>query len=129
MLATRVRWWRARLGRLKLRYLSAWHIDDPTTSWTPTRSVQRRPGARPASGPRPHQSLSGCDLGRRHFQLSMARPPPQRRKRTRRHGASLLDIGTVLGHRSQQTTKRYEHLTESRLRDLIEQAAKKHNVL
>jgi len=43
-------------------------------------------------------------------------------------GASLLDIGTLLGHRSQQTTKRYAHLTESRLRDLVEQAAKKHRV-
>jgi integrase len=43
-------------------------------------------------------------------------------------GASLLDIGTILGHRSQQTTKRYSHLTESRLRDLIEQAAQKHRV-
>ena len=43
-------------------------------------------------------------------------------------GASLLDIGTVLGHRSQQTTKRYAHLTESRLRDLIDQAAQKHRV-
>lgn len=43
-------------------------------------------------------------------------------------GASLLDIGAVLGHRSQQTTKRYAHLTESRLRGLIEQAAKKHRV-
>jgi integrase len=43
-------------------------------------------------------------------------------------GASLLDIGSILGHRSQQTTKRYAHLTESRLRDLIEQAAQKHQV-
>ncbi len=43
-------------------------------------------------------------------------------------GASLLDIGTILGHRSQQTTKRYAHLTESRLRDLVEQAAQKHRV-
>jgi integrase len=43
-------------------------------------------------------------------------------------GASLLDIGTVLGHRSSQTTRRYAHLTESRLRGLIEQAAQKHRV-
>jgi site-specific recombinase XerD len=43
-------------------------------------------------------------------------------------GASLLDIGSILGHRSQQTTKRYAHLTESRLRDLIEQTAQKHQV-
>jgi integrase len=43
-------------------------------------------------------------------------------------GASLLDIGTILGHRSQQTTARYAHLTENRLRDLIEQAAQKHMV-
>jgi integrase len=43
-------------------------------------------------------------------------------------GASLLDIGTILGHRSQQTTKRYAHLTDSRLRELIEQAAQKHRV-
>ena len=43
-------------------------------------------------------------------------------------GASLLDIGTILGHRSQQTTKRYAHLTESRLSGLIEQAAQKHRV-
>jgi integrase len=44
-------------------------------------------------------------------------------------GASLLDIGSILGHRSQQTTKRYAHLTDSRLRDLIEQAAQKHRVV
>jgi integrase len=43
-------------------------------------------------------------------------------------GANLLDIGTILGHRSQQTTKRYAHLTESRLRDLIEHASQKHRV-
>ena len=43
-------------------------------------------------------------------------------------GANLLDIGAVLGHRSQQTTRRYAHLTESRLRGLIEQAAQKHRV-
>lgn len=43
-------------------------------------------------------------------------------------GASLLDIGSILGHRSQQTTKRYAHLTESRLRDLIERAANTHRV-
>jgi integrase len=43
-------------------------------------------------------------------------------------GASLLDIGTILGHRSQQTTKRYAHLTDSRLRGLIEQASQKHRV-
>jgi integrase len=43
-------------------------------------------------------------------------------------GASLLDIGSLPGHRSQQTTKRYAHLTESRLRDLVEQAARKHRV-
>ena len=43
-------------------------------------------------------------------------------------GASLLDIGAVLGHRSQQTTKRYAHLTESRLRDLVERAAAQHRV-
>jgi integrase len=44
-------------------------------------------------------------------------------------GASLLDIGTVLGHRSQQTTRRYAHLTENRLGDLITRAANKHQVL
>jgi integrase len=43
-------------------------------------------------------------------------------------GASLLDIGTILGHRSEQTTKRYAHLTDSRLRHLIEQAAQRHRV-
>jgi integrase len=43
-------------------------------------------------------------------------------------GASLLDIGTILGHRSQQTTKRYAHLTDSRLRHLVEQASQKHRV-
>ena len=43
-------------------------------------------------------------------------------------GASLLDIGTLLGHRSQQTTRRYAHLTDSRLRDLVERAAVKHRV-
>jgi integrase len=40
-------------------------------------------------------------------------------------GASLLDIGCLLGHRSQQTTKRYAHLTEARLRGLVNEAAKK----
>jgi integrase len=43
-------------------------------------------------------------------------------------GANLLDTGAVLGHRSQQTTRRYAHLTEARLRDLIDQAAQKHRV-
>jgi integrase len=43
-------------------------------------------------------------------------------------GASLLDIGVVLGHRSQQTTRRYTHLTETRLRALIDQAAQKHRI-
>jgi site-specific recombinase XerD len=43
-------------------------------------------------------------------------------------GANLLDVGTILDHRSQQTTKRYAHLTDARLRDLIEQAAYKHRV-
>jgi integrase len=43
-------------------------------------------------------------------------------------GASLLDIGTILGHRSQQTTRKYAHLTESRLRGLIEGAAQRHRV-
>jgi hypothetical protein len=36
---------------------------------------------------------------------------------------------TCLLHRSQQTTKRYAHLTESRLRGLIDQAANKHQVI
>jgi integrase len=43
-------------------------------------------------------------------------------------GASLLDIGTILGHRSQQTTRKYAHLTDSRLRGLVEQAARRHRV-
>ena len=43
-------------------------------------------------------------------------------------GASLLDIGTILGHRSQQTTRKYAHLTETRLRGLFEGAAQRHRV-
>lgn len=35
------------------------------------------------------------------------------------HGASLLEIGAVLGHKSAQTTKRYAHLTESATHDLV----------
>jgi integrase len=35
------------------------------------------------------------------------------------HGASLLEIGCVLGHKSAQTTKRYAHLTESATHDLV----------
>lgn len=34
-------------------------------------------------------------------------------------GASLLEIGQVLGHKSQQTTARYAHLTRSHTEDLV----------
>jgi integrase len=34
-------------------------------------------------------------------------------------GASLLEIGAVLGHKSANTTKRYSHLTEKRTHDLV----------
>ncbi len=35
------------------------------------------------------------------------------------HGASLLEIGAVLGHKSAQTTKRYAHLTEQATHALV----------
>jgi integrase len=35
------------------------------------------------------------------------------------HGASLLEIGAVLGHKSPATTKRYAHLTEQHAHDLV----------
>lgn len=38
-------------------------------------------------------------------------------------GASLLEIGAVLGHRSVQTSKRYAHLTEQRTNTLIQSVA------
>lgn len=34
-------------------------------------------------------------------------------------GASLLEIGAVLGHKSANTTKRYAHLTEQHTHDLV----------
>ncbi len=34
-------------------------------------------------------------------------------------GASLLEIGQVLGHKSQETTKRYAHLTKGHAKDLV----------
>jgi integrase len=37
-----------------------------------------------------------------------------------RHGASLPQIGKVLGHASQRTTERYAHLVAADLRDLVE---------
>jgi integrase len=40
-------------------------------------------------------------------------------------GASLLEIGTVLGHKSANTTKRYAHLTEQRTHDLVRGMAEK----
>jgi len=36
-----------------------------------------------------------------------------------RNGASLLEIGAVLGHRSANTTKRYAHLTEQHTHQLV----------
>ncbi|NCA73075.1 MAG: site-specific integrase, partial [Sphingobacteriia bacterium] len=35
------------------------------------------------------------------------------------NGASLLEIGAVLGHKSPATTKRYAHLTEQHTHDLV----------
>ncbi|MCC5794004.1 MAG: site-specific integrase [Chromatiales bacterium] len=35
------------------------------------------------------------------------------------NGASLLEIGMVLGHRSPETTKRYAHLTKTHAKDLV----------
>ena len=35
------------------------------------------------------------------------------------HGASLVEIGAVLGHKSAQTTKRYSHLTEQATHALV----------
>lgn len=35
------------------------------------------------------------------------------------HGASLLEIGAVLGHKSAQTTRRYAHLTEKATHKLV----------
>ena len=40
------------------------------------------------------------------------------------HGASLLEIGAVLGHKSAQTTKRYAHLTEQATHALVIEVAK-----
>lgn len=34
-------------------------------------------------------------------------------------GASLLEIGAVLGHKSAQTTKRYSHLTEGHIHEVV----------
>jgi integrase len=34
-------------------------------------------------------------------------------------GASLLEIGSILGHRSTNTTKRYSHLTEEHQHELL----------
>jgi integrase len=39
-------------------------------------------------------------------------------------GASLLEIGNVLGHRSMQMTMRYSHLTQTHKVAAIEQMAK-----
>jgi integrase len=40
-------------------------------------------------------------------------------------GASLLEIGAVLGHKSANTTKRYAHLTEDHTHDLVRNMADK----
>lgn len=40
-------------------------------------------------------------------------------------GASLLEIGAVLGHRATQTTKRYAHLTEQHTHELVRGMADK----
>ena len=39
------------------------------------------------------------------------------------NGASLLDIGELLGHRDLKTTKRYVHLTEGHKRAVVERMA------
>ncbi|ADC61837.1 tyrosine-type recombinase/integrase [Allochromatium vinosum] len=41
------------------------------------------------------------------------------------HGASLVEIGAVLGHRSAQTTKRYAHLAEQAAHELVQGTADK----
>lgn len=41
------------------------------------------------------------------------------------HGASLLEIGAVLGHKSAQTTKRYAHLTERATHALVRDVSDK----
>jgi integrase len=41
------------------------------------------------------------------------------------HGASLVEIGAVLGHRSAQTTKRYAHLAEQAAHALVQGTADK----
>ncbi len=35
------------------------------------------------------------------------------------NGATLLDIGATLGHRSTQTTARYSHLVQDATHDLV----------
>ena len=40
-------------------------------------------------------------------------------------GASLLEIGAVLGHKSANTTKRYAHLTETHTHDLLRDMAER----
>ncbi|MBN2887209.1 MAG: site-specific integrase [Chromatiaceae bacterium] len=40
-------------------------------------------------------------------------------------GASLVEIGAVLGHRSAQTTRRYSHLTEQAAHSLVQSTADK----
>lgn len=42
-----------------------------------------------------------------------------------KNGASLLEIGAVLGHRSANTTKRYAHLTEQHTHELVRGMADK----
>ena len=42
-----------------------------------------------------------------------------------KNGATLLEIGEVLGHRSPSTTKRYSHLTRSHTHDLVRGVADK----
>jgi hypothetical protein len=41
------------------------------------------------------------------------------------NGASLLEIGAVLGHKCTQTTARYSHLTEQTSHDLVRGTADK----
>lgn len=41
------------------------------------------------------------------------------------NGASLLEIGAVLGHKSANTTKRYAHLTENHQMTLLKNMSDK----
>ena len=53
---------------------------------------------------------------------SHSRPAAQRAAQLARSGASLPQIGTLLGHTAPATTARYVHLVDDDLRDLVERA-------